>query len=463
MKNISNLTLVTLNNHGGTWNQKSLNEFARDNDKANKIEGAKLTVIKYVRNFLYFVNDEFFTCEEYSFMDQDVMPGFYALGADVIYKNYSCKEINKSELIKYLNNKGLYYIDMVQTNSGGSVEISDLAVKRGGQYEISLTSNSGYQVSSIQINGKEMIRDAKSEAIGGVYKVKNVTSNQEVRVSFEKVANSEITGRVKSGNNGISAKIILTGQSNKILKYEINVSGEKGYKVTVPKGTYLCRVEAEGYIPISKSIVINGSKSIDFSLQQSGFPKTVTVNGKAVSSSLSRWDISNESAGKVYGSYAKGTKMSPLCFAKVGRDFVVEATISYTTDFKDGGSYQTDLMGGFAFSDGNNTNWIVAKTTGYVSTGWKYSTGLIDYEILTYPKKRPVKFAVAKRGEDLYIYFDNVFAKKVKWSEVAPDISANSEVAIGLIMIADKPIIRLQPTVHRLKDSLQIMPFRILP
>mgnify|MGYP000908393844 CR=1 FL=1 len=155
--------------------------------------------------------------------------------------------------------------------------------------------------------------------------------------------------------------------------------------------------------------------------------------------------------------------MSPLCFAKVGRDFVVEATISYTTDFKDGGSYQTDLMGGFAFSDGNNTNWIVAKTTGYVSTGWKYSTGLIDYEILTYPKKRPVKFAVAKRGEDLYIYFDNVFAKKVKWSEVAPDISANSEVAIGLIMIADKPIIRLQPTVHRLKDSLQIMPFRILP
>jgi len=168
---------------------------------------------------------------------------------------------------------------MVQTNSGGSVEISDLAVKRGGQYEISLTSNSGYQVSSIQINGKEMIRDAKSEAIGGVYKVKNVTSNQEVRVSFEKVANSEITGKVKSGNNGISAKIILTGQSNKILKYEINVSGEKGYKVTVPKGTYLCRVEAEGYIPISKSIVINGSKSIDFSLQQSGFPKTVTVNG----------------------------------------------------------------------------------------------------------------------------------------------------------------------------------------
>lgn len=437
-KNFSNFRLVTLDNENGSWNQTNLNDFDKVNTNASNREGTKLTVIKYGSTFWYFVDGVFMTSEEKSFMDTDVLPGFYSLGGNAIYKDYSCKEINKEELTTYLNNKNLYVINAKVAGSGGSVESSTPSVKSSGSYDLIITSKSGYEVSSVIINDVEKIKDVKARANGGVYTVTGAKGNQEVKVSFTKIDGSKFTGTVKCGEDAVASEVILTGITNKALRYEVKATGAKGFNVEVPAGTYNIHIEAEGYKSYDDTVKVSGDTTKAYTLTKTTFPATIEVNGKERISSLSKWDITNEHKGYVSGSYKLGTKISPLYFAQTAKDFVLEAKIDYTTIFQSGVSYQPDLMGGFMFDDGVNTGFIMARGTGIVTTGWKFENGLLDYDMLTYPSKQTVTFTIAKSGNNAYIYFNGIFAKQMAWSEVAPDIDAKSEMALALYMVADK-------------------------
>lgn len=437
-KNFSKYQFVTLDNEGGKWNQRSLSDCVQDNANASKKEGVTLTVIKLDGKFWYFADGNFIIAQEKAFMDIEVIPGFYALGGDVIYKDYSCNAITKDEVVSYLNERNLYMVDAAVASAGGSVTSSATTVKKGESYELTITSNSGYEVSSVLINGTEKIGDVKKNASGGVYVVKQTNSNQEVRVKFQKCEGYTLKGQVKGVDGAISATLLLTGQTNKSLRYEVSAAGEKGYSIVVPAGTYQVLVEADNYKSTAGTIKISGDMTKNYTLQGSGFPEKVKVNDKEVSSLISKWDLSKEYLGKVSTSYAKGGKIAPLYFANTGSDFVVEATINYTTEFVAGKEYQPDLMGGFIFTDGTNNGWIVAHGSGTVHTGWKYTYGLVDYTMLMYPSKQTAQFAVVKKGDMLYLYFNGEYAGQKDWSEVAPKINSSSQLAIGLYMIADK-------------------------
>ena len=438
-KNFAKYQIVTLNNNEGTWNQESLTQFDSDNINASNKEGVKLTVIKHGGKFWYFVDDKFVTAEEHSFMDVDVFPGFYSLGAHVVYKDYSCTELkNEKALQEYLNERDLYLVDAKVKGGGGSVTASATTVRKGESYDITLTSKSGYEVSSILVNGEERIKDARKNAVEGVYTITNVRGNQEVVVKFAKCDGAKFTGHVRDLEGAIAAKLTLYGQSNKLLRYEIKATSKKGFSAEVPSGTYRVLVEADNYKEYTGTITINGDTEKDFTLKYSEFPDVVKVNGKEVTSLKSCWDLSKQGQDIVSTSYDANGKMSPLYFSKTGKDFVMEATINYTTNFVSGKSYQPDLMGGFVFHDGTNIGWIMARGTGIVTTGWKFTNGMLDYDMLSYPTKEEVTFSIAKKGDTVYIYFNGELAGTKKWSEVAPAIRANSEMALGLYMVADK-------------------------
>lgn len=437
-KNFSKYQIVTLNNLQGVWNQKSLSQYDSDNVQATQKEGVKLTVIKYGGKFWYFVDDKFITAEENTFMDMDVIPGFYSLGADAIYKDYSCEALSSTdELKEYLNERDLCLIDAQVASAGGSVSASDITVKQGESYSITITSQSGYEVSSILVNGEERITDAKENAVDGTYTITGAQGNQEVRVKFEKCSGNTLSGQVKGTDGAITANITLLGQTNPLLRYDVISSGEQGFLATIPAGTYKVLVTAESHKEFSDTIKVSGDTEKSYTLEATDFPRTVKVNGMDITSSVDVWDLTKEGEGKVSTSYAANGKMAPLYFGKTGTDFVMEATINYTTNFESGKTYQPDLMGGFVFSDGTNRGWIVARDTGIVTSGWKYTTGMLDYAMLTYPTKKTATFSIAKKGDLLYIYFDGEFAAVKEWSEIAPDISSSAELALGLYMIAD--------------------------
>lgn len=438
-KNLSQYKLVTLNNNEGTWNQNALSAYDSANPNAKKQEGVKLTVVKYGGTFWYFVDGTFVTAENCPFMDIDVFPGFYSLGADAIYKDYSCTSIKNEDALKtYLNEKGLYLIQAKTVKDGGNVKASTTTVKKGGSYDITITSKSGYEVASILVNGEERIRDARKKAVDGVYTITGANGNQEVQVKFAKCDCHKFTGKVQGSDGDIAAQLTLFGQTNPLLRYEVKASGKKGFTAEIPAGTYKVLVEADNYKYYIGTIKINGAVEKTFTLEASEFPDTVKINGKDITSMKSSWDLSKQGENKVSTSYAAKGKQAALYFGKTGKDFVMETTLNYTTNFESGKVYQPDLMGGFVFDDGTKTGWILARGTGIVTTGWKFTNGLLDYDMLTYPTKKQVTFSIAKKGDEVYIYFNGEFAGTKKWSEVAPGIGSNSEVALGLYMVADK-------------------------
>lgn len=438
-KNVSQYQLITLHNQNDSWSMNSLSEYAIKNPNATKKEGVRLTVVKYGGQFWYFADGNFITCEEHIFLDMDMIPGFYTMGSDALYKDYSCTTIKDvDELKDYLNKQGLYYIDAKVGSAGGSVTSSTPTVKKGGSYDITIVTKPGYEVSSIDVNGVEKIKDAKKKAVEGTYTITGANKNQVVTVKFKKCKGQIFSGTVKDETGPIGAKITLFGQTNGLLRYEFDAQGKNGFTAEIPAGTYRILVTADYHQEYEGTVKIKGNTKKDYTLKLSEFPATVNVNGKSVASALDKWDLSKQGQGKVSTSYKAGGKMAGLYFSKTGSDFVMQATINYTTNFVEGAAYQPDLMGGFVFSDGQSNGWILARDTGVVTTGFVFENGIVDYNMLRYPTKNGVDFAVAKKGDVLNFYVDGEFIGTRKWAEIAPNIDPKSELALGFYMVADK-------------------------
>ncbi len=436
-KNFKTLRVAALD-YEDAWNMEYCDDEMYENPKASSKEGTKLTVIKYGPQYWVFIDDKFVTTLDYYFMDAEVIPGLYSLGGDVIYKDYSCKAIDAQDLEEYVHEKGLYFVKAQIGSAGGEVSTSEFSVAKGGSYDIEIISNTGYEVSSVLINGVEKINDVKKNGTGGTYTVSNVKADQEIKVSFQKCEGSKFTGQVKAGENYIGATVEVRGITNKALLYKVNAAGEKGFSVMLPNGKYEVTCVAEGYQKAVKTITIKGEASAVYEVIPSEFAESIELNEKTVKSSMSVWDTEDEHLKKVSTSYSAGGKTKPLYFNKTAKDFVVETTIDYTTQFKGGVDYQPDLMGGFAFNDGTNNGYIMVRQSGLVYTDWKKLDGLLDYKALAYPDKVTANFAIAKKGDTVYAYLEDRLVATIAWSDIVPNVKADTEVAIGLYMLADK-------------------------
>lgn len=438
--NFPSYRIVTLDNYVSSWNQVALAGYDTTNPNATKQEGVKLTVIKFGADFWYFADGKYLTSQHLTYMDGECMPGFWSLGMQTIYKDFSCKEITSDELVTLLNEKGLYKINAAVEGPGGSVTATKQCVQDGESYAISVISKSGYQLSSVMINGQEMIADIQENSVEGTYTIHDVKDNQNIIVSFEKCSEVTFTGTVSDGENGIASTMILKGITNPSLRYEMEISAKKEFSLQVAAGSYTMTVIATGFKTVEEVVELTADTSKAVVMPISDFVSSVKVNGKNVYSNLSNFDLTKEHLGTVYASFDSQSSGKYLYFDGSGTDFVAEVTLDYTTEFLANGSYQPDLMGGFVFSDGSNSHTLWARDSGviYINEGWKYDMNLFGKSILMYPNPASGTLTVAKQGETLYVYFNNKLVKKYAWSTIAPNIDPSSEVAIGLTLWTDK-------------------------
>ncbi len=437
-KNFPNYTIRTLTNHD-VWTHKILDVRDVSNSKATSQEGVKLTVVKYGGELWYFADGKILTYEKHSHLDTNVLPGLFAINADAIFKNYSCKAIDEKQLEDYLKERGINRID-VTTKGGGEVISSKGAVINGEGYDLTLIAKSGYRLTSLKINGNEKLSDVKKKAVGGVYTVSNVRTHQKIVATYGKADGITLQGQVLADKMAVQADLILMGVTDKELRYALSSTETGGFRANIPAGKYKVLITAEGCKRATKTITLKKDAKQDFYLELSDFAPEVTVNNKKVSSKLSCWNFEEELQNKVSGFFRNNFSGAPLYFRKGAgaSDFVASVTIDYITEFKKGGDYQPDLMGGFIFHDGTNSAYIWARDTGVITTGWKYHMGLRPDAVLMKENPRTAVLTVAKSGNKLYIYFDNVFAKELDWSAVAPNIKANAKVAVGLYAKTDK-------------------------
>ena len=438
-KNFPGYQIVTLNQTNG-WNQATLTDYDKTNANAKNQEGVKLTVVKYGSSFWYFADGKYLTSETVTFMDGDVMPGFWSLGMDAIYKDYSCKAINQEQLTAYLNENGLYVIDASVEGPGGTVTADKGSLQAGESYTLSITVKSGFRTASVTVNGEDILADIRSNAQNGVYTVKNVQGNQKVIVKFEKCSEVTYSGTVTDGAQGVGCTMILENQSDKSLYYVLDIPAKKEFAVTVPAGTYQMIVQAEGYKGLQKVLDLTASAEETLLLTKSVFAQTQQVNGKAVVSAVDKYDMTYEYEDRIYGSSSLGTRGDSLYFNGSGSDFVAQVTMRYSSDFSEGGDFQSDLIGGFNFNDGSNNFAIWARETGIIHTvgGWHYVMGIFPRAVLMSSNSNKAVYAVAKLGDTVYVYIDGREVYSAKWSELAPNMDAGSDIAVGLNMWTDK-------------------------
>ena len=437
-KNLSQYRLNSCDSKDWIWDTH--NDSYRENKNAKTKEGIKMSVVKYADTFWYFADDEYLTAEQMDFLDTKVFPGLYTYSLDAIFKDYSCDEIDIGGAKKYLNERGVYLVDAQATNSGGTVTTSKLAISKGESFDITVTCNSGYEVASLMVNGVEKLEDAMKNANGGVYIIKATDGNQEIRVTFKKCDGYNLTGVVKGDDTSLSAKVIVTGETNRILRYEVSAAGDKGYKVNMPAGKYAVYAEAEDYIPVTEKIDLRKDTVKDFVLKRSAFAKAVEVNGKTVYSNTEVWDRSKEGAGKVSGSYSKGTSLQPLYFRETGKSAWFSATISYSTKFEEGKNYQSDLLGALMITDGTQSGWLGIRQHGLLYN-WTWIEHAIGYNVLSTfePEHLSAKADIILKDGLLYVYVDDIFVGKLELSKVVAGAGADKAVAVGLMMHADNP------------------------
>ncbi len=243
-KNFPYYQLVTYDQHDSNWNQKSLSGYDVTNPNATTQEGVKLMVVKYGNQFWYFADGKYLTSETVSWMDGDCFPGFFTLGFEVIYKDYSCKEIDVDGLKEYLKLGGMSVVE-VQAGEGGEISANTTAVPVGGSYTLNVVTESGYQLSSVTVNGREMIADVRNSAKDGVYTVTGVKEHQNVVVTFEEIEGVTYRGTITNGEETLRGDVILIGQADGSAYYTERAAGSRGFEFHVPAGTYEVRVQAE--------------------------------------------------------------------------------------------------------------------------------------------------------------------------------------------------------------------------
>ncbi len=243
-KNFPNYQIVTYDQHDSNWNQKSLSGYDMTNPNAAEQEGVKLMVVKYGNQFWYFADGKYLASETVSWMDGDCFPGFFTLGFEVIYKDYACKEIDLDGLKEYLKLGGMSVVE-AEAGNGGEVTVSSTSVSAGGSYSLSFVTESGYQLSSVTVNGKEMIEDVRSSARDGVYTVTGVREHQNVVVAFEEIEGVTYSGTVTNGEEALRGDVVLINRADGSAYYTERTAGSRGFEFHVPAGTYEVRVQVD--------------------------------------------------------------------------------------------------------------------------------------------------------------------------------------------------------------------------
>ena len=181
----------------------------------------------------------------------------------------------------------------------------------------------GYALTSIIVNGKEMIQDVSFNEDGSVA-VSVLSDGKGVKISAKAEA-------VTEGNKTLSGKIVLNnigGDSLKgVLVTYIGPKGEKPLQIDangkfqlqdLAQGYYVLKAEKEGYKSVSRGIYLNQDFYTELTLEYDFFQVTKG----------SSWILDTQNDGVLYKLGGQGQVLSNTTY----RDFTFRANLKYDKD-----------------------------------------------------------------------------------------------------------------------------------
>ena len=319
----------------------------------------------------------------------------------------------------------------VKFESGEHYSISGMAsVMSGKSATITVTPDEGYVVSSLLVDGKEYISDAKFNNDGSAtLTINNIT--KEVIVS----AKTELAKDGKSTLSGhLQLKNALCVDSYDGVTFTCN-----GSPVTIDEngnfelrdmdfGYYELRAEKKGYISVIRGIFLNQDTNVNVDLEYNLFYYN--------NANYKNWILDDQNEGVVYKGQGSANILSNDSFG----DFVYEMTLKYDTELAVSGTtvdHKEQRMGmRIVFANGKEWNINVLYQEGtyklqYGSMGnnnlfekWPIKHGLNVGQIEKLQSEDGITMKVERKDNIVKIYLDGSQVVQEVLSEEYTDMSA---------------------------------------
>ena len=319
----------------------------------------------------------------------------------------------------------------VKFTNGDHYSISGQAsVLSGKSATITVTPEAGYSITSLLVDGKERIGDAKYNSDGSAtLTINNVT--KEVIVS----AIAEVMKEGKSTLSGqLQLKNALFADSLEGVTFTCNGSpitidenGNFELKDMTPGYYELC-AEKSGYTSVTHGVYLNNDTKVDVELEYNLFYYN--------DNNAKNWVLDDQNEGILYKNPGRACVLTNDSFG----DFTFEMTLKYDTELANSGTtadHKEQRMGmRIVFADGKE--WYInvlyqdgAYRLQYASMNsnslfekWPTKYGLNVGQIEKLKSEEGIQMKVVRQGNVVKIYIDGFAAVKETLNEEYTDMTA---------------------------------------
>ena len=314
--------------------------------------------------------------------------------------------------------------------SGEHYSISGQAsVLSGKSATVTVTPEAGYSVTSILVDGKERIGDAKYNNDGSAtLTINNVTKEITVSAVAEviKAGNSTLSGQLKLKNALFADSldgVTLTCNGSPVT---IDENGNFELK-DMASGYYELRAEKSGYTSVVRGVYLNRDTEVDVELEYNLFYYNDT-NAK-------NWLLDDQNEGILYKNPGRACVLANDSFG----DFVFEMTLKYDTELAAAGNtadHKEQRMG-MRIIFANGKEWYVnvlyqdgayrlqyATLGNSLFEGWPTRYRLNVGQIEKLQSADGIKLKVVRQGNIAKIYIDGLQVAQEVLSEEYADMTA---------------------------------------
>ena len=303
------------------------------------------------------------------------------------------------------------------------------SVMSGKSATVTVTPEDGYSITSVLVDGKECISDAKFNADGSAtLTISNVTKEVAVSAKAELMTegNSTLSGQLQIKNalfaDGFDG-VTFTCNGSPVT---IDENGNFELK-DLSSGYYELRAEKKGYISVTRGIFLNQDTNVNVDLEYNLFHYN-DANAK-------NWATDDQNEGILYKNPGRACVLTNDSFG----DFVFEMNLKFDTELAEAGStadHKEQRMGmRIKFADGKQ--WYInmlyqdgayrlqyATLTDSLFDKWPTRYVLNVGQIEKIKSEDGINLKVARQGNIVKIYIDGLQVVQEVLSEEYSDMSA---------------------------------------
>ena len=304
------------------------------------------------------------------------------------------------------------------------------SVLSGKSATVTVTPEAGYSITSLLVDGKERIGDAKYNSDGSAtLTINNVTKMITV---------SAVAEVIKEGKSTLSGQLQL-----KNALYADNFEGLtftcNGSPVTIDEngnfelkdmssGYYELRAEKKGYISVTRGVFLNSDTNVNVDLEYN----LLHYNDN----NAKNWTLDDQNAGVLYKNPGRACALTNDKFG----DFTFEMTLKYDTDIAANGStadHKEQRMGmrivfangkawyiNVLYQDGAYRLQYASMDSNTLFEKWPTRYSLMKGHIEKLQSEDGIKLKVVRQGNIVKIYIDGLQVVQEVLSEEYTDMTA---------------------------------------